>query len=433
MNPMNTSKTYEQLVQENEELFWQLEEATDTINAIRTGQVDALIVKGPGEEPQLYTLKTADQNYRVFIEKMNEGAVTLNEQGLIVYCNSMFASLVSLPLSKIIGLSFESLVPPDGLETYLNIFERGWYEDSKTEISLLNDTARVPCQLSVTTLQLDEGKALSVIITDLTFQKEIQQLLKQNNHKLVAINAELETSNHDLQQFASVASHDLQEPLRKILIFSTLLRDKHKQEFSVESRVYLDKIIASSDRMRSMIVDILGYSRLSTNVSSIMPTDLHEVVMEVLEDYEILIQEKGATVVVENLPEIEANRGQMKQVLQNLISNSIKFSKPDVAPVIAITGEYQCGAPGSAGLENESAVWHITISDNGIGFNEQYREKIFSLFERLNTKDKYEGSGIGLAITKKIIDKHNGTIHATSQEGQGSRFTITLPSRQKSA
>ncbi len=364
---------------------------------------------------------------------MNEGAVTLNEQGVIVYCNSMFSSVVGLPLSKIIGLSFETLVPAECLETYRGIFERGWYEDGKTEISILSNTARVPCQLSVTTLQLDEGKALSVIITDLTFQKDIQQLLKLNNQQLAAINAELETSNHDLQQFASVASHDLQEPLRKILIFSTLLRDKHNDRFSAESTAYLNKIIGSSERMRSMIVDILGYSRLSTNASSVMLTNLHEVVGEVLEDYEILIQEKGATIIVGNLPEIEANRGQMKQVFQNLISNSIKFSKPEVAPVITITSEYKSETPDAMELENQPATCSITISDNGIGFSDQYRDKIFSLFERLNTKDKYEGSGIGLAITKKIIDKHNGIISATSEEGQGSHFIITLPLRQKSA
>lgn len=428
---MDATKTYEQLQRENNELLWQLEEALETLNAIRTGQVDALVVKGPNAEHQLYTLKTADQSYRVFIEKMNEGAVTLNEQGIIVYCNTMFASVVGLPISKIIGLSFDTLVPHDCLETYHDIFQRGWKEDCKTEISLLNEEGRVPCQLSVTTLQLDEGNTLSVIVTDLTFQKDIQRLLKQNNQKLTAINTELETSNHDLQQFASVASHDLQEPLRKILIFSTLLRDKHKHEFSADSAAYLEKIIASADRMRAMIVDILGYSRLSKNAGAFTLTNLREVVQEVMEDYEILIKEKNARIIVEELPEIEANRGQMKQVFQNLISNSIKFSKPDALPLITISSEPVAHPSFSLEANQEAAVCCITISDNGIGFNEQYREKIFSLFERLNTKDKYEGSGIGLAITKKIIDKHHGTIRAVSQEGQGSSFMITLPLRQK--
>lgn len=414
---MSDSRTYEDLQRENEELRLQLEEATDTIEAIRTGQVDALVVKGPDEEHQLYTLKTADQNYRVFIEKMNEGAVTLNQDGLIVYCNTMFAQMVGLTLSGIIGTAFEDFIPADCRDSFYDIFQKGWHKDSKTEIDLLNGAEHMPSQLSVTTLQLDEGPALSVIITDLSFQKETQQLLKSKNASLAEINAELEASNHDLQQFASVASHDLQEPLRKILIFSTMLRDKH--ELSTKSEVFLEKIIAASERMRTMITDILSYSRLSTSDSYLAPVDLGTVVAEILDDYEILIKEKNATFLLKDLPEIEANRGQIKQVFQNLISNSLKFSRPNQPPIIEISS---CEVAGGTHC--------VTITDNGIGFDAQYREKIFSLFERLNTKDKFEGSGIGLAVTKKIIDKHNGTITASSQAGEGASFMITLPEKQ---
>jgi signal transduction histidine kinase len=417
------SKTYEELVKENEELSLQLEEATDTIHAIRTGQVDALVVKGPNNEHQLFTLKTADQSYRVFIEKMNEGAVTLDEDGIILYSNSMFASMIDLPLSSVVGRQFESLLPKVCRRAFRDLFSKGWEIDCKAELSINKGSEQLPCQLSVTTLLLDEGRALSVIVTDLTYQKEIQKLLRQNNKRLEEMNAALEMSNYDLQQFASVASHDLQEPLRKILIFSTMLREKHEHEFSAESAQFLDKIISSSSRMKAMIVDILNYSRLSTNSDKFVQVDLEDLVLEVLDDYEILIREKNAVIHIEDLPQIEINRGQIKQVFQNLISNSIKFSKPEVAPVITIKGIMLDENNASAGN------CRIVISDNGIGFNEKYAEKIFSLFERLNPKDQFEGSGIGLAITKKIIDKHNGTISAISHEGQGSQFTITLPIR----
>jgi len=424
---MEAGKTYDQLIQENENLQLQLEEATETINAIRTGQVDALVVKGE-DGHQLYTLKTADQTYRVFIEKMNEGAVTLNEDGIILYCNSKFASIVSMPLSKVIGLRFSDFISADFLEIYEQLFRNGWLEDSKTELSILGVDRMVPCQLSVTTLDLDEGVALSVIITDLTFLKETQKLLSQNNLRLAEANAELEVSNHDLQQFASVASHDLQEPLRKIMIFSTLLRDKHGEELTGEGKTFLEKIISSSNRMKTMIFDILSYSRLSSNGSNVAVTDLRAVVEEVLEDFEIVVDEKDAKVIVGDLPEIEVNRGQIRQVFQNLISNALKFCKPDVAPIIEITSKSTTGF----NPENTSDVPHyeISVSDNGIGFDELYGEKIFSLFQRLNTKDKYEGSGIGLAITKKIIDKHNGRITAVSKEGEGSKFIFILPLRQ---
>lgn len=421
---MTAMKTYDQLLKENESLQEQLEEATETIHAIRTGQVDAIVVRAPGGRNQLYTLKTADQTYRVFIEKMNEGAVTLNEDGVILYCNSMFASMVNMPLSKVVGQRFDYFIPDIFKEIYVDLFENGWVEDGKTELSIVSGDRLVPCQLSVTTLQLDEGTSLSLILTDLTFQKEVQQLLKLNNERLEEINSELEISNHDLQQFASIASHDLQEPLRKILIFATMLRNHHLSDFSVEGLSHLDKIIGSSKRMRTMTSDILTYSRLSTHINNYTLTNLSEVVGEVLEDYEILIQEKKANIIIGELPQIEVNRGQIKQVFQNLISNSIKFAKKDKAPEIKISSEFVPVADG------ETDAYLITVLDNGIGFDTSYTDRIFSLFERLNTKDKYEGSGIGLAITKKIIDKHNGSISARSEEGKGSSFIISLPARQ---
>jgi PAS domain S-box-containing protein len=419
---MNPTKTYEQLVKENESLLQQLEEATDIIHAIRTGQVDALVVKGK-DGHELYTLKTADQTYRVFIEKMNEGAVTLNEDGIILYCNSMFASMLDLPLSKVIGFSFRNFIDEECQDIYKEIFQKGWTQDLKFEISIRGNKNIVPCQLSVTTLQLDEGVSLSIIITDLTYQKEIQKLLKLNNESLEKTNIALEMSNHDLQQFASVASHDLQEPLRKILIFSGLLKNRHANELPEESLQYLEKIIKSSARMKTMIIDILTYSGLSVDQNYYEKTGLNEIVQEVLEDFELLIADKGAEFIVGDLPEIEVNRGQIRQVFQNLIGNALKFCKPDMAPLIRVN----C-------LENkddpEKTDCFISVADNGIGFDEKYGEKIFSLFQRLNTKDKYEGSGIGLAITKKILDKHNGSITANSKEGEGSEFIISLPIRQ---
>ncbi|GAB3892643.1 hypothetical protein GCM10028803_05680 [Larkinella knui] len=422
---MKPAKTYDQLVQENEALLIQLEEATDTIHAIRTGQVDALVVHGK-DGHELYSLKTADQTYRVFIETMNEGAVTLNEEGLILYCNSKFASMVGMPLSKVIALPFDSFIPADCKPLFTSLFSEGWTADRKIELSILSDKGLVPCQLSATTLELDGGISMSVIITDLTLQKETQKLLKTNNERLEEMNTALEISNHDLQQFASVASHDLQEPLRKIQMFSELLKDKHIDDLPADSVRYLEKIIDSSNRMRTMIIDILSYSRLSTHSDTFVLTDLNELVTEVLKDFELRIQEKKARVMIAKLPTVEVNQGQIRQVFQNLISNALKFSKSSQPPVIEIKSSQFSGQDG----HSDEQFCSITITDNGIGFDEQYVDKIFSLFQRLNTKDVYEGSGIGLAVTKRIIDKHNGQIKAHSREGIGSTFIISLPLRQ---
>ena len=418
----------DELEKELEELRYQLEEANETIEAIRTGQVDALVVQGNNGH-QLYTLKSADHTYRVFIEKMTEGAVTLNSSGIILYCNSQFATMVNLPLSNVIGLPFENFIAPENSGQYKELFKRCWKTDCKGEVTLRSGDASTPVQLSLTTLELDEGIALSIIITDLTAQKATQQQLKRNNEKLEEANRALESSNHDLQQFASVASHDLQEPLRKIQIFSNLMRER-QSELSPELKKYLEKIVDSSSRMKTLIINILSYSRLSAKDHQKELIDLNELLKELKDDFELMIQEKGAEIIIGELPSLDVNKGQMRQVFQNIISNALKFSKTDKTPVISINAKRISQKSFDSNEESNGDFCLITIRDNGIGFDEKYVSNIFALFERLNSKDKYEGTGIGLAIAKKIIDKHNGLITANSTEGSGAEFKIILPIKQ---
>ena len=424
------AKTYEELVNEVTNLRLQLEEANDTINAIRTGQIDAIVVNGK-KGHELYTLKTADQTYRIFIEKMTEGAVTLDHHGIIVYSNSQFASMVNLPLSKVIGLSVYNFISPSFKQHFSLLFDRGWKEDCKGEIGLIGNGKYTEFQLSFTSLELDEGVSLSIILTDLTEQKESQRQLKLNNKKLEEINYALEVSNHDLQQFASVASHDLQEPLRKIQIYSNLINQKHAAELSTAANAYLQKIVSSSERMRILIHDILSFSRLSDKANKYELTDLKLLAKELLNDFELLIEEKKAAITIDDLPKIEVNPGQLRQVLQNIISNALKFSRPDVPPVIHIWGKRVCENAHDSVPNTTGPYTCIHIKDNGIGFNEKYMSNVFTLFKRLHTKDKYEGTGIGLAITKRIIEKHNGQIIAKSTEGKGSEFIIVLPVKQQ--
>jgi PAS domain S-box-containing protein len=418
-------KSKEQLETELEELRARLEEANETIEAIRTGQIDALVVQGDNGH-QLYTLKSADQTYRVFIEKMTEGAVTLNPDGKILYCNSQFAAMVGLPLSQVIGMPFENFIAPDNLEQYRELFTKCWRLDCKGELWLIAGENNTPVQLSLTTLELEEGVSLSIILTDLTNQKETQRQLTKNNIELETANEALEASNHDLQQFASVASHDLQEPLRKIQIFSNLMKLK-QPELSPESSRYLDKIIDSSSRMKTLIIDILNYSRLSANEVELECIDLNELVKELVNDFELIIEEKGAVVKIEELPCLHVNKGQIRQVFQNIISNALKFSIKGKAPEIWISSKRIREKSFSSMEDKEGGYYMISIRDNGIGFDEKYVNNIFALFERLNAKDKYEGTGIGLAIAKKIIDKHDGLITAKSAEGDGAEFKIVLP------
>jgi len=201
--------TYDQLLSENDALRLQLEEASDAIDAIRSGRVDALIVNN-GDNHQLYTLKTADQTYRVFIEKMNEGAVTINREGLILYSNSRFAGMVNMPLEKTIGLHFAEFVADVSSDTYDTLISQAWEEDCKEEIQLISSDKRlVPCLLSCNTLELDEGIALSLILTDLSILKEAEQQLKIKNLQLAAAHLATEKLNNELEETVRTRTNDL--------------------------------------------------------------------------------------------------------------------------------------------------------------------------------------------------------------------------------
>ncbi|MDB5207036.1 MAG: domain S-box protein [Flavisolibacter sp.] len=426
MKTDSVTRLNEDLQAEIEELKLQLQEAHETIEAIRTGQVDALVVEGTNGH-QLYTLRSADQAFRVFIEKMTEGAVTLNSKGSILYCNSQFASLVKMPLSNVISLPFHQFIAPENVDDYQALFERCWTQDCKGEVLLTAGDHFTPVQLSLTKLALEEGVSLSIILTDLTAQKKVQQQLSSNNKQLAEINHALELSNHDLQQFASVASHDLQEPLRKIQLFSNLLNDRGGAQLTPESKKYLEKIIYSAGRMKALIIDVLNYSKLSANDNPFECIDLNVLIKELLDDFDLFIAEKKAVINVGELPCLYVNRGQIRQMFQNLLSNSLKFAGKEKTSIIDITAKLVRDKSFDSEEDPEGAFCLLTISDNGIGFDEKYAAKIFSLFERLHSKETYEGTGIGLAITKKIVEKHNGLIAAHSKEGEGARFLILLP------
>jgi signal transduction histidine kinase len=424
-----SNKSLQDLEKENELLRSKLNEANDTLEAIRTGQIDALVVNGTNGH-SLFTLKSADHAYRVFIEQMAEGALSLSTNGLILYSNSQFARIVNRPLADIVGSTFSDFVMTEDQPRFNQLFEDGWRENVKGEIALTLGNGVVYVQLSLNALKLEDENALSIIVTDLTLQKEIEMQLKSKNDSLAKLNEALLNSNNDLQQFASVASHDLQEPLRKIQVFAKFLKDRSYSEMSESSKQYVEKIITCAHRMKVLIVDILTYSKLSAEDSALEYIDLNELMKEILEDFDLKISEKRATVQLGQLCKVEGNKGQLRQVFHNLISNSLKFVSVDRLPLLDIQQKKLSAKELGLSLHNEDDYCRITVTDNGIGFNERYASSIFSLFEKLNPKTTFEGSGIGLAIAKKILDKHHGVVIATSEVGKGSEFNVILPVKQ---
>ena len=247
-------------------------------------------------------------------------------------------------------------------------------------------------------------------------RKITEEKIRLLNQQLVENNLQLKNTIEELDRFAYVASHDLQEPLRKILVFSDKIQTKYKSSIDEEMYRNLEKIVRASERMQSLINDLLRFSRQTTTNEDFTLLPLNELIQDVLTDMEIEIEKTSASVQVGNLPQIWAIPSQMRQLFQNLISNAIKFRKPDDVPVIQVTADDQ-----------RTDRFRIIIQDNGIGFDPKYADEIFMVFKRLHSYHEFEGSGVGLSICKKIIDRHNGMIRAESKVGSGSRFIIDFP------
>lgn len=265
--------------------------------------------------------------------------------------------------------------------------------------------------------------------TDIDQQKIANEMLERQvllrTKELVDKNEELETSNHELQQFAWVVSHDLKEPLRKIQTFNHLVKDKFLSG-NEEAISYLDRSIGASSRMSLLISDLLDYSRLSVQAQFI-PTDLNLLITDILADFKEVIADRNIRLNIGEIPIIEAIPSQIRQVFQNLISNAFKFTRNRENPTVTIFAELTDYVKIDALPSKTGRYCRIVIEDNGIGFDEKFLDRIFIIFQRLNNLSNYEGTGIGLAIAKKIIDKHNGLIYAQSKENEWARFTLILP------
>jgi light-regulated signal transduction histidine kinase (bacteriophytochrome) len=253
--------------------------------------------------------------------------------------------------------------------------------------------------------------------------RALQEELAETNRGLIALTEELEMksdalsrSNAELEQFAYIASHDLQAPLRGILAFSEILVQDIGEQVDADAKDYLARIARNAQRMRALIDDLLAYSRVNRSEPRVEPVDLTALLPQVLDDLAQIISDSGGQVLVEPLPTVMGDARQLQQLFQNLIGNGLKFAKPGEVPIVRVTSR-----------PLDPAVVELTVQDNGIGFDEQFLEEIFLPFRRLHAQEQYPGSGIGLAICQKIVQRHHGTLCAHSRLGAGAAFQITLP------
>lgn len=262
-------------------------------------------------------------------------------------------------------------------------------------------------------------------------RKASEERVKELNRQLLENIARLESANKDLDRFAFMASHDLQEPLRKIRIFSDLLYVKYKEMLDEDGKMNIVRIQGAAERMQALIKDILTFSKISIEKGTFVKTSLNTVVDDVLTELESTVQEKHATIVVDKLPTLQVNPGLIRPLFYNLISNALKYCKKTEPPVVNISSEMPAnGQPETNGKQLEHRYCRIYIQDNGIGFDQKYSEEIFGMFKRLHLNTEYEGTGIGLALCKKIVEEHNGFISAKSRVNEGSTFIISLPVKQ---
>jgi PAS domain S-box-containing protein len=522
-----------------ESLHARLAEAEETIRAIYAGEVDAVVVKDPTGH-RVYTLEGADHPYRVMVEQMHEGTVTLGGDRLILYSNPQFAALMKLEPEMVTGVEFDGFLPSADSKLLNTLIEaavaRGY---SSGELDLRSpDGTIVPVRLSLTPLALADMRNICVLVSDLREQRrneamhkeerlsrlileqageaivvidpkgviirrsesanllagkpvlmcpfeeafhlassgipfetarilyaarsgetvrglEVQMLDPRGHTKVLLVSVsplpfdayeelggvitltditdrkrseqalaiqaeELARSNSDLRQFAYSASHDLREPLRQLAVFSELLQKKYQAQLTGDAKMLIQHAVDSAHRMEGLLKDLLAYTQAADAPQGVVATtDASEVCRKVIAIFEAKINASGARLDCDPLPVLAVHEVHLTQLFQNLIGNALKYRSHE-PPRIHISAE---PLPGK--------MWKITVADNGIGIAPAYHSQVFGIFQRLHGGGQYSGSGIGLAICQKLVQRYGGKIWVESEPGRGSRFMFTLPGENK--
>ncbi|HEX8169984.1 MAG TPA: ATP-binding protein [Thermoanaerobaculia bacterium] len=359
---------------------------------------------------------TAARAATEILATMADALFVIDAEGRIRVVNDAVKSLFGYAHADLAGKLIDRLEETGSDETISrtlrDLARRGPIRDQE-RLLRHKDGHAVPVSVSISPItQRDVQEGAVVIARDIRARKRADEELR---HALTR----LEQSNRELEDFAYVASHDLQEPLRKIQAFGDLLKSKHAAALPEQAGDYIDRMQSAARRMQILINDLLSFSRVTTKAQPFVRVDLAAIARDVAKDLELRTQESGGRLEIGPLPAIEADPLQMRQLLQNLAANALKFHRPGVPPHVRIDGT----------VENGNC--RLTVADNGIGFEEKYAERIFTMFERLHGRAQYEGTGIGLAICRKIAQRHGGEIRAQSRPGEGATFIVTLPAHHE--
>ena len=384
-------------------------------------------------------LRESEEKYRSLFDDVPLGLFESTPTGEHLNVNLGYVEMLGYP-------DRETLLATQAQDLYVDVMERKRWQDEIDELDMLPSTVnRLRCydgrviwvRASTRVIRDEDGQIVSYrgSLEDITEQKQAEEQIRAHTADLKAANERLEAqvklrkrwekllefqatelarSNRELQQFAYAASHDLQEPLRMVTSYLQLLERRYKGQLDTDADEFIAFAVDGASRMKRLIEDLLSFSRVGTRGKDFEPTDGEAVLEQTLRNLEMAISESEAAVTHDPLPTVMADGGQLVQLLQNLIGNAIKF-RSDEPPTVHV------------GAERQDGKWVFSVRDNGIGIDPRYSERIFEIFQRLHTRDKYPGTGIGLAVCKKIVERHGGRIWAESQPGEGATFYFTLP------
>jgi len=363
-------------------------------------------------------LSQAQRQNELILASAREGICGVDLAGRITFVNPFAAQLVGWEAAELIGRGVHATfhhTRPDGRDCpadeclVLTTLKDGAAREATGEEFCRKDGTRFPVELRTAPI-VEDGKLVGTVIVfqDITVRKEAEEALQRTAD-------ELARSNQDLEQFAYVASHDLQEPLRMVAGYLQLLSERYRGRLDEKADKFIDYAVDGAERMSGLIRDLLSYARLNTRAGQLRGIRVEEALGDALRNLHSAIQESGAAISHDPLPEVRADQTQLAQLFQNLVGNAIKFRCPERAPQIHVSAR------------RDDGQWLFTVQDNGIGFDPQYQDKMFLIFQRLHSRGKYPGTGIGLAICKRIVERHGGTIWASGKPDQGAAFSFTIP------
>lgn len=361
-----------------------------------------------------------DKVFAGIVDICADGIISIDENHRICLFNHGAIEIFGYEPQEVLGKPLQILLPESAKEVHSAHIRE--FQETQKPARRMGERGEIfgrrkngeifPAEASISKQQIEGQWIFTALVRDVTEARRAEETLER-------MNRELKRSNSDLEHFAAVASHDLQEPLRKIQAFGERLESRYKENLPERGQDYLSRMQNAASRMSTLIQDLLAFSRVTTRAQPFRRLDLNEVIKQVVLDLEIQIEGSHGEVIVGPLRTLDADPLQMRLLFQNLISNGLKFHRPDLPPVVQVSAE-----------EKENFL-EITVEDNGVGFDEKYLDRIFELFQRLHGRGEFEGTGIGLAIARKIVERHGGEIVARSAPQEGTTFLIRLPFTQE--